>query len=132
MLAYLLCGFTGFGGDGNPRSVVERLLDVERLEASSNLREAADAVAPLRITVTPGASNLKKAADAVAPLRITVTPEASPNMRDCASSLLLSSSWERKKLAFFTFMSVCIMNYDIRTLSVLKTGAPVFVCILSL
>ena len=30
-------------------------------------------------------------------------------------------------LAFFTFLSVCIMNYDIRILSVLSLGVPVFV-----
>ena len=33
--------------------------------------------------------------------------------------------------AFFTFMLLCIMNYDIRILSALKTSTPGFVCILS-
>ena len=34
-------------------------------------------------------------------------------------------------LTFFTFMSVCIVNYDIRILSALKSGVRVFVRILS-
>ena len=44
------------------------------------------------------------------------------------------SSWKElsaETLAFLTVMSVCMMNYDIRILSALKTGAPAFVRILS-
>ena len=36
-----------------------------------------------------------------------------------------------KYWAFFTFMSVCIMSYNIQILFAHKTGAPVFVLILS-